>query len=246
MDFKLSIFVDRFGAQSYCRHDVLCVSSLRALDEFTTGFKDSRELRRYYASEFAVFNEKYGKEHPGKMYANSLLDDVGIITIAIMYHGDEIVPDVVAYNNIEVLLNDEEKFRKFLEEKRYLLKLIDIDNGEIGTDSSVIRMAEEAVRTGDYVIRREVINRLISAIKRMDEERRYFYFRSLVNLCDLRRAIIHLSDGNEIPYLTGQTIMPEYVLFDPTLVSPNLDDNESTDESARQKKKNIFKEREGR
>ena len=113
----LSYFVERFGKNSHCREDIYSASSLRELDKFTMQFKDSRALREHFKEKMNIFKEKFAEQidvweklHPGKknngaIYANCLLDNVGLITIAIVYAGDDIVPDLVAYNNISNLLD---------------------------------------------------------------------------------------------------------------------------------------------
>lgn len=253
MNWSLSIFVERFGKFSYCRHDILNCSSLRNLDDFTTTFKDSDELKKYFDEEFKIFEDKYSsqldtlriegnnKRRRGKIYANCCLDNVGLITIAIMYKGDEIVPPSVAYNNIYYCLERDDSFKRFFEEKRYLLKLIDINNSAVGADSSLIYLAQEYLKSGNTVIKYQVIKRFINAIKRMDEDRRYFYFRSLVNLCDLRKAIIHSPNGSKVRYLDGQTIMPEVVLYGNGFAGIDDDKIESSDGGKKYEKDNGWK-----
>lgn len=252
MEYMLSYFVERFGKNSHCREDIIPASSLRELDKFTMQFKNSRALREYFKEERDIFKEKFAEQidaweklHPGKknngaIYANCLLDNVGLITIAIMYAGDDIVPDLVAYNNIRNLLDKDENFTRFFNEKRYLLKLIDIQNMAVGTDSSLVTAAEEYENSHNPRRKYHVINQFIAAMKKMSEDERYFYFRALVNLCDLRRHMIYLANGSTIDCYNydgkGQTIMGEVALYANQFVgyTPNTEDRER------------YKEREGK
>lgn len=244
MEYMLSYFVERFGKNSHCREDIYSESSLRELDKFTMQFKDSRALREYFKEEMDIFKEKFAEQidaweklHPdkknnGAIYANCLLDNVGLITIAIMYAGDDMVPDLVAYNNISNLLEKDENFTRFLNEKRYLLKLIDIQNETVGTDSSLVSTAEEYENSHNPRSKYHVINGLIAAMKKMSEEERYFYFRALVNLCDLRHHMIYLANGSTIDCYNydgkGQTMMGEVALYTSQFVgyTTNIEDKE--------------------
>ena len=203
----LSIFIERFGYQSHCRLDIKEFSSLRLLDEYTTFFSDSKELREYHKAEVEDFKKKFdhglyvwryyhpGKKNNGTIYAN-FLTRKGIATIAIMYKGDRIIGDNVAYNHLRYFLNDDKIFEKLVKEKSYLL--LDLDNED--ESFSIYDFACEYIEYRDVELKHEVINRLMSYIKQMDDEKRYFYFRSLVNMCKLREPTIYLDDGSKICY----------------------------------------------
>ena len=230
----LSIFVERFGPFSSSRSDLIIMPNLKDIDFCTKLFKNSKELRSYFTKEIEEFKKVHenelarwhlmhqGKTNNGKIYANYIENVDGknfIATIPIMYMNDEIIPYDEAINHLVYYLNQDDIFKKLLDEKSYLL-LEDEDDLEYA-------LAKSYFIEKDIVIKHDVINHLIYRISKMDEDDRYRYFRTLMNMCHLTRHEIFIKEGkitlfsDEIP---KETILKECQIGNSYLESL-IDDN---------------------
>ena len=177
--------------------------TLQDLDSCTKLFKNSKELRNSFSEEIQEFKKNFetelmlwqydhhGKTNNGKIYANYIAEadnELFIATIPIMYEGNELVPLSDAIEHIAYYLQIDENFERLFKEKSYLLKQ---SEGKIEYE-----YADEYFNKGkDNALKQEVINSLINRIKIMDEEKRYLYLRTLMNICHLTEKEIYTIVG---------------------------------------------------
>ena len=214
----LSVFVERFGEFSNCRSNLLTLTNLKDLDKCTMLYRNAKELRENFDEEIKKFKKDYetqlelwkykhpGKTNNGKIYANFITssiiknrEKIFIATVPIMYANDKLVSFNEAIDHIAYYLDIDSNFEKLFNEKIYLLNdekhlKREEENGFI--DETEYNLAYDYINHGrDAVLRREVINRLIDRIRKMDDDDKYVTLRCLMNLCHLNKREIYTKKG---------------------------------------------------
>ena len=205
MRINLSIVLDRDG---YERVDLHFTSTLKEMDNYLLNFKDHEEVRSFYQNDIAEFlvdhkdyiraNEKKNKRINNGRICITFFDRKKVVRmVPIIYQKDVPLLDCNrSFKKIKESLIDDKILKELYLRKRYLLSEYEIDLLKNYFLFPVSRKNYKGL----------FINYFVSKIKGMDENKSYYYLRSLMNLCDLRERFIIKTNKGVIDHIDGEEL----------------------------------------
>ena len=189
MEYYLIFHLDKFGQNGIVLE---CMDDLEEMDKFIfLNFRDRQDVIRLYDSkigEFCLDNMDYIKQenirnNHDRLGSVSLFckyqNNYGTFTykIPIIYRNDKrLLPDEQCIKEIEKSLANDDKLKKLKNEKKYLLSKNELD------------LINLYFNNHDERRRKEFIYYFINRLVRMNDEKKYFFFRSLMNVCNLNKV----------------------------------------------------------
>lgn len=197
MKVFLSIILDRDGN---IKENLLETNSLIEMDEILYKYKNSNEIRDKYQNiieEFLLDNRNYIKKLNDKQIklgkkARNNNGRIGICFygkgnilrfVPIIYNDYELLKDKDCYKNIKSNLENIENLKELYLYKKYLLSNYEIDSIRYYLNNKNKKYLDS------------FINSFINRLKALDEEKRYYYFRSIMNICLLSKKKFILEKG---------------------------------------------------
>ena len=196
MEYYLMFHLDRDGRNGIILHQE---NDLLKMDNYISrNFMTRNDAFKYYIqdiSEFCLDNKdkiisENLKNNHNRLGAITLFckyksnQGIKIIKVPIIYGNDErLISNYQCLKKIKEKLKDDKVLKKIYAEKRYLLSLNERD-----TLNAYLSLHNELnkERFIDYFTRR---------IKDFTEEKKYFFFRCLMNLCSLNKLELNTKKG---------------------------------------------------
>lgn len=189
MKIYLAIVLDKEGK---IRKDLYEADSLLELDNYLCKYHNSKEIRDDYRNEIDEFlkdNQRYLRylEEKAIAYGQKPRNNRGRISICFYGKGEKIrfIPMIFqneklmnindCFKQIRVSLDDDMRLQKLVDEKKYLLTQNEIDT------------IKRYFKWNNQKYKRDFLDDFTYRVRRMEPVKRYYYLRSLINLCSLKK-----------------------------------------------------------
>lgn len=187
------------------RMNLLEFNSIEELDKYTQKFNNSGEIKKDFETdiqEFILqnrFSKSYKETKSGKpiLYLSAYVIYNGRLRfIPVLYKGYTVTRNKKAKNITTSLLNND-NFEKFIEKYSYLL----------GDSHYIKDLIYSYKKRKQESVKKLIINELISRISTAKGDERYYFFRTLMELCNLIEVKIDTKYGSikNINILNEQT-----------------------------------------
>ena len=196
MNYYLMFHIDKDGKKGI----VLKGSTdLSEMDNYIIhNFKNGKEVIKKFENDIGEFclayreeiikeNERNNHNRLGCItlfgkYTNNY--GVHIFKIPIIYSEDyRLLSDKECLKKIKEKLNDDGILKKLLKEKSYLLS------------HNEINLINLYFKFNNLKVKNEFTQTFLTRLKSFNDEKRYFFFRTLMNLCSLNKKEMHIKNG---------------------------------------------------
>lgn len=174
-------------------------SSLMLMDDYIKQFNNSNDIRKAYAPLIEEFlldklkpiedkkkqnNEKF-KNSKGQIMICFYGKGKVLRFVPVIYNNNNLLKVSSCIRKIKSSLEDNKVLEEIYNRKKYLLSQFEIDS---------LKYFFKSKETNDKY-KKDFIESFIYRLKEMDYEKRYYFFRTLTNLCDLVQKSIKTSKG---------------------------------------------------
>ncbi|MBQ8892746.1 MAG: hypothetical protein IJ068_07795 [Bacilli bacterium] len=196
MNYYLMFHIDKSGSNGIV---LKSSNDLLEMDNYIiSNFQNNKDVIKKYENNIAEFcldniktiTEENARNNHNRLGAITLFgkytNNYGthVFKIPIIYKNDnKLLSNASCLKKIKEKLNDDSILRKLLRERSYLLSY-----NEINLINMYFKFNNERVKN-------EFIETFLNRLKNFNDDKKYFFFRALMNLCSLNKREIKIKKG---------------------------------------------------